>query len=71
MDFVREIGAPWKFRLGRFCAGHWGIMEVQIELSLCRTLGLHDCSVWVAIVRDIGAPWLFSLGEFCAGHGVP
>ena len=43
-DFVRNIGAPWRFRLGGFCAGNWGTMEVQIGRILCGTLGHHGGS---------------------------
>ena len=56
------------FRLGGFCGGHGGTIEVQIKRILWGTLGHHGGSDWEDFVRDIGTPWRFRLGGFCAGH---
>ena len=55
-DFVRDIGAPWRFRLRGFCGGHWGTIEVQIGKIFCGQFGHHGGSDWEDFVRDIGAP---------------
>ena len=65
---MRNTGAPWRFRLGGFCAGNWGTMEVQNGRILCGTLGHHGGSDWEDFGRDIGAPLRFRLGGFCVGH---
>ena len=63
--FVRDIEAPLRFRLGRFCAEHKGTMEVQIRWIICLKVWRLEGSDWVDFVRDVRSPWRFRLGAFC------
>ena len=87
MDVLRDIGIPWRYRFGGFCAEHCDTMEFHIRWILCRVSGHnggfrlgglcvvyrehHGCSDLVEFGRDIRGTMEVQLRWILCGNGAP